>query len=740
MLYKNSAQASARKIDRIILRSFFSFLFAFLFLIFTSNSLAQVPPPYVPCEDTDSPEFHSLRPYQASPCGEPPGKEPTEELALFCGNDLVVKDSITRSKSDAYKCEDIGNNQERCYFSTENTTTIAIDLSDADLPIAGYTEDEELEDGDKVNDYVSWYLQGTAKNAQGEPADPDTEEGRRKIIDFSGPIQKLLSWTSLNEGRSETVERAGKDRHDQIVGCTTGGGQIVSCNSGSASREVRLSSWSDNLPPSPSDYRRFRDFWLAYKGWLGDFCLSLFDISICIDNPFTFRYPGTLFSYIPLSTTEDRKGLVETETTPTVTGSGVTITDLTFTNQEPAEIFVAHMKEIAELAKILQRTFLPQGAEDVGGTSQVAPTTSCDLTQIRTNPGDDLFAGEIKGDLNYTAEFTCDFDKPEFLGPCLTSASCASGLNCYLGQCVDNGFEPNPSCTKDIFVNLSVITKTPVADEVWERFVSGPASIVKRIFPQVGSSGPLAAFLDIPAATKVNYSGEGLIYAGNTGSDRKGEDAELYFPHLGSVSEYFLKGIQTLLRPKGYGEQLISGQPGTVPKDPDVDTDVNCNQNAPEANVPGIISKEAFVSLAQRLITEGETNAEACYNDVIAKARSRGINPAYALVVWLLESNASNYGASVEDFGIHLADVRGFNDQIERFFGTVTSGLYTSCAGNSFWKDKMEATLYMYRTGNCVKSGNTDGAFYYTAVKDFFWPAVAPGCAFPTSPTQNTCN
>jgi hypothetical protein len=35
----------------------------------------------------------------------------------------------------------------------------------------------------------------------------------------------------------------------------------------------------------------------------------------------------------------------------------------------------------------------------------------------------------------------------------------------------------------------------------------------------------------------------------------------LYFPHIGAVSEYFLKGIQTALRPKGYGSNILSGLP-----------------------------------------------------------------------------------------------------------------------------------------------------------------------------------
>jgi hypothetical protein len=103
-----------------------------------------------------------------------------------------------------------------------------------------------------------------------------------------------------------------------------------------------------------------------------------------------------------------------------------------------------------------------------------------------------------------------------------------------------------------------VLTKTPKADSVWSRLVAGPASVFKRFFPKLGEKGPVIAALDIPGATNVTYSGEGLVRAANPGQ-RSGESAELYFPHIGGIHEYFLKGIQTALRPKGMGDRILSG-------------------------------------------------------------------------------------------------------------------------------------------------------------------------------------
>ncbi|PIU73017.1 hypothetical protein COS78_04135 [Candidatus Shapirobacteria bacterium CG06_land_8_20_14_3_00_40_12] len=96
---------------------------------------------------------------------------------------------------------------------------------------------------------------------------------------------------------------------------------------------------------------------------------------------------------------------------------------------------------------------------------------------------------------------------------------------------------------------------------------------------------------------------------------------------------------------------------------------INCDQTAPENGFPGI-NKESFVSLANRWRT-GKNYSEECYNDTVNRALCAGINPAYALWVWVHESGASNYSiANVEDFGIHgqaAAPPKDFNAQINYF-------------------------------------------------------------------------
>jgi hypothetical protein len=245
---------------------FFSFFLVTFCLLFSTNVRAQIPrykitQPYpFPCNKVapdDSKygdeEFHSLRPYQASPCDE----EVPATAALFCGNSLVIKDTIIVSPSQAISCESFPDEKQVCKFKVSNSRSIAIDLSDAELPIMGNTElvinsqkqpdPEDLDDVEKVNEYVSWYLNGIINRAEYPFLDPTDEEDISKIVDFSGPLKKLLPWDEQARNRIKTIERAvGKDInkdgrveekniHDQVFACTFGIPTIWNLGSGKSS-------------------------------------------------------------------------------------------------------------------------------------------------------------------------------------------------------------------------------------------------------------------------------------------------------------------------------------------------------------------------------------------------------------------------------------------------------------------------------------------------------------------------
>lgn len=570
-------------------------LLAILFLLLGKTVAAQIPSEPVGCGDTINPEFHSLRPYQASPCNE----EATG--AAFCGNGIAISEqvattqSLSPSISPNCRLIDKRTNKYECTFDVHRERTIAVDLSNAELPILGNTElvknstnpNNEIDVAEKVNDYVSWYLNGVNNRAEDGNVDPQ--------VDFSGPLNKLLPLAIQLKQRIETVEKAlgkdvnddevgqGQERHNQIVVCTRfGTSEPTECYEGDRSSAqgavYRLDDWDGNLsfwntvvntlvsaftsllpgvpretiresigehwdkrvPPlpweeefagNPKKYRK------AYNEWRGKTCVLIPGVNqlVCLENIFVPNKYADLFPHVPLSSTEDREGSVEiSEFGIRATSPDAEVKNAKFTNQAPAELFFSHAEEVSDLASLLQSTYAPAEGSSGGAPSVGIAPNNCSLVNIRSNPGDELFPGEISGDLSYDIEFSCDFE----IGP--------------------GGWSPQ-ECRKNVSVSLGTITETPKADEIWSKLVAGPAGAFKRIYPKVGEGGALECLADIPAATKVDYQGEGVSSVTNP-AERAGQSPELYFPHLGGVFEYFLKGIQTALRPKGFGEQVIAGQ------------------------------------------------------------------------------------------------------------------------------------------------------------------------------------
>lgn len=342
----------------------------------TQPHYGPIPSPYVPCDEVRPTEFHSLRPYQASPCNQE-----LADIALFCGNDLIVFDSITILKRflelplgdityphivGIYShedtailhppCTDNGDGTETCWFAIPREKQILVDLSMAYLPIMGNTEivvnsqrqpvevmPDYLDDPAKVNEYISWFLNGIIGRAEYDPPTLPSYEEERKMVDYSGPLKKLHSWESQIVRRIEEINRAGVDRHNQIVGCRSGG-DPEKCYPGNATR-TRLDYWTNqgNLPPLQRDYNSFTAFWNAYRNWYAN---NL----------------GRLYQYVPFSSMEDRMGEAEMQTSPIqYIASNLFLTDVILLNNIPADLFFAHMQESYELADFLQQMIVPAG-------------------------------------------------------------------------------------------------------------------------------------------------------------------------------------------------------------------------------------------------------------------------------------------------------------------------------------------------------------------------------------------
>lgn len=155
---------------------------------------------------------------------------------------------------------------------------------------------------------------------------------------------------------------------------------------------------------------------------------------------------------------------------------------------------------------------------------------------------------------------------------------------------------------------------------------------------------------------------------------------------------------------------------------------INCNQNAPENNVSGM-SRANFVGIAGRW-SQGKNYSEECYNDVVNKALCAGVNPNYALWVWLHESGASNYSIKdVNDFGIAGypgVAPKDFNAQLDHLLGLDPA---SACLGKNGITDYWVAFSTNFLLGTDVndpinngcdpneESSGTTGAKYAESLK-----------------------
>lgn len=720
------------------MKHFLPIVFSIIIICFSFFAGSQVsaenavPRPTVPCNEvrpdgwpppqlvwTNS-EFHSLRPYQTSPCNAA-----MSDAALFCGDTLTFNDNIDETFDPPYPyppyagCTEISPGNVRCNYSDDRNANVNIDLSGADLPIMGNTEDvinsqnrdsETLNDAAKVNGYVSWYLNGTVNRAEYSPLDvradcigdshvagicsntllnlggvclnPDTlipwpevakPDGkssclgkkvcciavkdflektdildRDKLVNYSGPLNKLLPQEVGQQERYKTVQNAKLTQHDQIVGCTYGipllGLQLLKIpgpcyypglvgHVADILKETRrLSDFKNSQPPIRADYPDYIDYQHEVARWRGEWCIKAKvphwlpiiggkGIIFCFDNPFNPNYKAQLYPNIPLSSNEDSVGKAEGGATVGPAPSDTTISGVSVTSTA-ATLYFSHLEEAVGLAGLLQKTYLSRGANPSapGNSVPVQVDNSCKIVEVRSGAGDSLFAGDIDVKIKYHADFSCDFQVPYCSAsnvrdciygciPDMTEGICKTHIYCSQdnltlcavypyygcspnengGTCRTYSYEPfcsednnntlcdygctpapyggycNPPpppdvqyCTKSIPIAVNITTKTPLIDNIWTRLVSGSSSIFRRMSPKLGEGTGLGEVKDIPASTKVTYKG-------SLNGESVESTGQLNFPHIGGISEYFLKGIQTMLRPKGFGEQVSIGTPGPYP-------------------------------------------------------------------------------------------------------------------------------------------------------------------------------
>ncbi|MDO8488216.1 MAG: hypothetical protein Q7S31_02780 [bacterium] len=207
-----------------------------------------------PCPTEDSPEFHPLRPYPGEPC-DPliPRSDPyanradnasipqpnqswdtqllkdyqmRNQVVFACGNSLTPTKyhPFDRGSPNIPAGCTRNGNQVECVLNENFDMTL--DMTDSQVPILGNTQISGLTDAQKMTEYLSWFLNGTVQQAE-----QDAFPSIYRLVNFSGPLQKLLPFDFKNFARSELAK--GNEGGTNVVGTNLPNGQyhnyIVGC-------------------------------------------------------------------------------------------------------------------------------------------------------------------------------------------------------------------------------------------------------------------------------------------------------------------------------------------------------------------------------------------------------------------------------------------------------------------------------------------------------------------------------
>ncbi len=718
----------------------------------TTNSDEAFPGISFPCEKVKDPEFHSLRPYQAAVCGD-------ANKALYCSNELKFIESFDLTS----KCDREGRTSDFDCDPGFNVDehNLYVELTDAMFPILGNTEQvknsregtEEFDDATKVNEYASWYLSGVNNRAEyGENTD-------ERVVNFSGPIQKLLPKIIQEAERIKTIKNSVKEvpsdaeeeessssdsqvaNHNQIVVCGDSNlgwfgdlfniGKItpVPCYGGDEKFRLKdgdgdqgwydgdlsfwntianeivgkiitvlpsvpediitksvLNHWNKRTPPLPWEDDPFEkrpmtelEYKKYYNEWRGKTCVivPLINFLVCFDNILVANKWADLYQYIPLSNTTDKKGaerILDVRFEPSK-GTEIAHEKYNEAGKKSAPLYFAHTQEVKESSELLNTTYLPKDYE-----SEPLPETTeknvCSAVNVRANKGDDLFPGDrVEGDTKEMIIPGVTYDITQVL--CKVTKTVVKRCPPKGAKCFDE-IVYTYHCNAEVAIVVPTDVKVPNADEIFATTVADSGSTFRKIFPKVEEGAPVSCIADMPTVTSVTYNAdESDTPRGDkiTGSlefkvkkypeDSAGDNPELTFPHIGSVYEYFLKGIQTALRPKGYGEPIANG---------------NCKPAEEETSETGNCRQWLF---------EKDKSGKYYYDKIIAaasatKCNGKSLNPFWAMSIALNENGGlmsdNLKGDSKSHFGCNVSQLQTIEEKIT----CMTNTLRNDClAGKS---------------------------------------------------------
>ncbi len=347
-------------------------------------------------------------------------------------------------------------------------------------------------------------------------------------ISLLGPIRKLIPKQVLDARKNDVIDRAllpagnPNKSYNQIVAFVKGGKAMPRSQAIKArdfDQIVRLSDMAGHRAPGPED-QPWRDIWENYMVFTS-----------------TSDLPGRVFITIGSQETAEFKQ------------PKLVITDPKY------KVAFPHNRELDEASSLLQSIFKPLSLPEttnyketrinpdyydtldlattyttvrgktVTGKASPQPafdTQTCNLI-AKTNSGDRLH-DERSPSKDNTIKGTLFVTKPVVFSGTLYSANAGTASLPSRGESVGT---------------IGVYIQTPpAADNVWDRLINGPASVLKAVIPSGLIEGS-----DIPGQSK------GLGYYCGPDCRVNPTSPAAFFPHWGSVLDLFHQKLQLMLNP-----------------------------------------------------------------------------------------------------------------------------------------------------------------------------------------------
>lgn len=488
-----------------------------------------------------------------------------------------------------------------------------------------------------------------------------------------------------------------------------------------------VQEWKFHVPPFPWQFTKDVYYQKAYNEWRGKKCilLPIVDTLTCADIYLTGLIDvksnvwSNFYQYIPLSNTVDKKGkeffdnvhvsAPKAEIERHQENSSI---DATLIESVP-KLFYPHTLETVEASRNLNQTYLPKtGVEEKSLAPRTEDTVSaCQILDVRTNPGDDLTFDNTKE--KHQIDFTVYYK--------VTEVDCTKKEKEIKNPAYDPILNPNVpkfitvttySCESDIYAQLDLTTMAPYLNDIWTSTTAGSGSTFRMIFPKVEEGAPISCVADIPGVSPATYTLNPA--SDDTVSDLKvknpgGSTAttpEIYFPHLGTVYEYFLKGIQTALRPQGMGSPLVNGKSCTPA--------VSCGDWESKLGGSGGacgICNAPIGNLAKRILTAAGTAYNVPASNIWAAMKHEGADGYMGTTYDFSDANVRKWSNSASCGGEPMPGCDNNIASTQPPFGFLSYWFYLGDGDNALWRAVQKIDPSRNTKGKVSRCNFLDAAF-----------------------------